>query len=238
MGRLSLVIRWLGSLPVGCACAAMVMAPSCKKDEKDIPIAPKARSQAIRGTESQIAVQQAADAASAAAPESPSPSAPLCRGPMDSEGPSVSGEGLSVLGAPGMALPPKTLEVGGGAWTWINFWAAWCVPCKEEIPRLRSWQQRLQQSGVRLRLEFVSLDDDRRQLEQFLRNPGTTELTRTYWLEEGDPREGWLEKAGMPTDPELPVQLLVGPQGKVRCVIQGAVEDSDWPRVAELFGPS
>jgi hypothetical protein len=91
---------------------------------------------------------------------------------------------------------------------------------------------------VRLRLQFVSLDDDRRQLEQFLKDPGETRLTSTYWLEEGEPREKWLVSAGMPADPELPVQLLVDPKGKARCIIQGAVDDSDWPRVAELFGPA
>lgn len=234
MGRLSSVTRFL--LTTGCTCW-LGMSISCNKDEKNLPIAPRARSQAIEGPVSQPAVPVTEQAPSAVLERPSAPRGPLCR-PMSAEGPTASGEGLGVLSAPGAALPPKNLELGGGAWTWVNFWAAWCAPCKEEIPRLRSWQKRLGQSGVRIRLEFVSLDDDRRQLENFLANPGATELRSTYWLEEGALRERWLERSGMPADPELPVQLLVGPDGKVRCVIQGAVEDSDWPRVAELFAPS
>ena len=201
-----------------------------------MPIAPKARSQAVQGSVTQAPSAPDPPPVPQLAPAKPR--APLCAGQMGTAGPDVSPEGLSVLSAPGTAPLPQRLEIGGGTWTWVNFWAAWCAPCKEEIPRLRSWQQRLGQSGVRLQLRFVSLDDDRRQLEQFLKDPGETKLDRTYWLQEGAQREKWLESAGLPADPELPVQLLVDPKGKARCIIQGAVDDADWPRVAELFGPA
>ncbi len=121
--------------------------------------------------------------------------------------------------------------MGGGKWTWVNFWAAWCVPCREEIPRLKAWEQRL---GARLRVEFVSIDDDQRQLEQFLNGQPSGGLRASFWLKEGKEREDWLLAAAVDPDPELPLHLLVDARGKVRCKVQGAVEDADFAAVQAL----
>jgi thiol-disulfide isomerase/thioredoxin len=128
----------------------------------------------------------------------------------------------------------ENLTPESGSWTWVNFWAAWCAPCKEEIPRLVGWEKRLDQAGRRLRVIFVSLDDDERQLMQFL--DGSSSLRSTYWLKEGRQREDWMIAAGLDPDPELPVHLLVDPEGKIRCRVQGAVEDSDYESLARLLG--
>ena len=130
----------------------------------------------------------------------------------------------------------KELQVGKGKWTWINFWAAWCVPCKEEIPRLKSWEQKLNQGGTPFRLVFVSLDDDPRQLQHVLKGAPADGLRSTYWLREGEEREDWLKAAGVDPDPELPAHLLVDPQGKIRCVVAGAVEDRDYAELTRLLG--
>ena len=142
---------------------------------------------------------------------------------------------ISRASSPGVAQPPKALPVGGGKWTWVNFWAAWCVPCKEEIPRLVSWAKKLNQSGIPFRLVFITLDDDARQLEQFLRGESAGGLQSTYWLREGEEREKWLKGVGWDSDPKLPAHLLVDPQGKLRCVIDGAVEDDDYGQVVGLL---
>lgn len=217
------------------AAAAVVSCNNGKK--KDPPIAPQARSQAIQGNPNAVVNEEPAATATAPRPTAVRKRGKLCTGPTG-QGATVSGDGLFVMAAPGSALPPEKMAVGRGRWTWINFWAAWCAPCKAEIPLLRSWEQRLNADGSKLDLVFVSLDDDQRQLEQFLANPGETELRGTYWLREGQEREKWLERAGASKDPELPVQLLVGPNGKVRCIIEGAVEPDDWPRVSELVSHS
>jgi hypothetical protein len=36
------------------------------------------------------------------------------------------------------------------------------------------------------------------------------------------------------SDPELPEQTLVDPEGRVRCFIEGAVEDGDYSEIASL----
>lgn len=125
------------------------------------------------------------------------------------------------------------LKPNNVGFTWINFWAAWCAPCKEEIPRLRNWERRLATADPPLAVVFVSLDDDARQLQAFLES--SPELRTTYWLREGRERDEWMAAAGLSPDPELPVHLLSDAQGKIRCTVQGAVEDADYPEVTRLL---
>src|SRR6185295_14675311 len=124
-----------------------------------------------------------------------------------------------------------------GRWTWVNLWAAWCVPCKEEMPRLQRFAQRLSQGGKEMSLAFVSLDDDERQLEQFLSAQSAEGVRSTYWLREGRERDDWLAGAGVGRDPSLPVQILVDPKGKIRCVVNGAVAEQDFGEIAAMVGP-
>ena len=131
---------------------------------------------------------------------------------------------------------PEGLSLGGG-YTWVNFWAAWCAPCKEEIPRLFRFQQELAKSSPGFKLDFVSLDDDERQLTGFLAGQPPSGLRRSFWLKEGKEREEWLKAAGLENDPALPFHLLFDPKGKLRCVVKGALEDSDLASLKALVGP-
>jgi thiol-disulfide isomerase/thioredoxin len=155
---------------------------------------------------------------------------PLCQGQLSGKGTPLPTAEISGAGEP---LPPERMETGGG-WTWVNFWAAWCVPCREEIPRLLSWQSKL--GPGKLRVAFVSLDDDARQLQDFLKAQPKAGLRATHWLHDGKEREEWLAEAGMDVDPELPAHLLVDPAGHVRCRVSGAIEDADFARVREIVG--
>ena len=128
---------------------------------------------------------------------------------------------------------PEALPLGGG-YTWVNFWAAWCKPCKEEIPRLLRFQQEVAKASPSFKLAFVSLDDDERQLSGFLAEQPPSGLRRTYWLKEGKEREEWLKTAGLEPDPDLPFHLLFDAKGKLRCVLKGALEDADLPSLKAL----
>lgn len=233
MGRLSSLVTafgergfrllgpvWLVAVQVGC------------EEKANPPTAPQARSQAVE-------VASAVQTTPAPTPPAQASAAPpkarsiLCahqlgQPPKDAPKSAVSRAGQ------GSSLPEK-IPVGHGAWTWINLWAAWCVPCREEMPRLKSWQAKLAGERAPLKVVFVSIDDDARQLDTFLGAQPETGIRSTYWLRDGHERAAWLKEAGFEGgDPELPAHVLVDPNGKVRCKQQGAIEDADYEEVVKI----
>lgn len=156
-----------------------------------------------------------------------------CAGQKERPGPKGA---MKTKAAPGATALPATVAFGAGKWVWLNFWAAWCGPCKEEMPRLLAWQDKLQKAGVLIDFAFVSLDDDERQLERFLDAQPAAGVRASYWLPEGAPRTTFLSSLGFKDTPELPVQALVSPDGQLACSIQGAVEDRDYDAIAAFVG--
>lgn len=83
---------------------------------------------------------------------------------------------MVLLGSPMATLPARTqsTEVGAatefrgldgtrhtlaelsGKPTVVNFWATWCIPCKEEMPRLQTLSERYEPKGVR----FIAISMD------------------------------------------------------------------------------
>jgi cytochrome c biogenesis protein CcmG/thiol:disulfide interchange protein DsbE len=49
----------------------------------------------------------------------------------------------------------------------VNFWAAWCVPCAEEVPQFVALQKKYQDQG--LQVIGFSVDDDAKELQSFYR---------------------------------------------------------------------
>jgi thiol-disulfide isomerase/thioredoxin len=156
----------------------------------------------------------------------------LCAGQKPRSAPKGTPKTAAAEGTP---APAATMPLGVGKWTWINLWAAWCGPCKEEMPRLLTWQKKLSDAGVMIDLTFVSLDDDERQMRRFLEAQPRDGVRATYWLPEGE-RSGWLGSINLKESPQLPLQILVAPSGQVACVIEGAVEDRDYPALASFVG--
>lgn len=226
MGRLPAVTRALGRGLVCLSLGAWILA--CKNQDTKPTSAPRERSQAIAGVPT-VAEEQP-EKAPEKAPASAEPTRrSLCPHASKSDK-ELPKKPLSREASSGSPSLPEDLGHRASV-TWINFWAAWCAPCKEEIPRLLRWQKEL---GPALDVVFISLDDDTRQLHRFLSMPGG--LTETYWLREGSERTDWMSGAGLPTDPELPLHLLVHRDGSIFCKVQGAVEDSDYPELSRIVG--
>ncbi len=209
---------------------ALTLVACDKSAEK--PTVTRERSQAV-------AAKGPADTATAAPAPAPSAApAPvkarkICDGELEKPPRDFPTALLSRAAAPGAAGVSAQIPVGHGKWTWVNLWAAWCVPCKHEIPTLLAWQKQL---AGKLAFAFVSLDDDQRQLEGFLGAQAAGGLKATWWLEDGKQRETWLGAAAVEEDPDLPVQLLVDPNGKIRCTIHGAIEDGDLAELRRIVG--
>ncbi len=205
--------------------------------------APKSRVQAVAATD-QPGASESTSAAQTTQPvaQTKKPRAALCDGQLDQPAerfaPKAPAEKRSASGESDLSADPfgttgdvKSAASKPGKWHWVNLWAAWCVPCKEELPLLFQWQKQL---AGQVQFTFVSLDDDERQLMDFLKSQPASGLRESYWLPDGELRKGWLEAMGFASDPELPMQLLIDPDGKLRCKVQGAVEPSDLATLEQI----
>jgi thiol-disulfide isomerase/thioredoxin len=138
---------------------------------------------------------------------------------------------LGHVEAPGEAALGEELPSGDGKWTWINVWAGWCEPCVEEIPLLHSWETKL---ADRLRVVFVSFVDDPRLAERFLKSQPKTGVRRSYHLLDLERRRSWLQSLGLADNALLPVQILLDPEGAIRCISQGRILAGNLPEVEAL----
>ncbi|HEU4535141.1 MAG TPA: TlpA disulfide reductase family protein, partial [Polyangiaceae bacterium] len=207
---------------------ALASLSACGDETKPPSPAVYARNEAVRAT-----APAATTAAPKAAPAAPGPPRRLC-----AEAPAAAGKPLPAL-KPERFEPPGSPPLGdklggGGRWLWVNLWAAWCGPCKEEIPRLRTWEAKLAALGTPISLAFISLDDDERQAKKFLDAQPAAGLRSSWWLPEGKARAGWLEAFKVRDPPQLPMHFFFDPQGGLRCQVAGAVEDSDFEQVRAL----
>lgn len=212
-------------LSAALACQLLALG-ACESPDKK-PTVTLERSQIVEAKPGDVAPTPAAvvPAVASSAPKTAAPRV-LCAGQMSGPGRAAPKKPISQNVASGESALPESLPLGGG-YTWVNFWAAWCAPCKEEIPRLFKFQQELAKTAPGFKLSFVSLDDDERQLSGFLSAQPPSGLRRSYWLKDGSEREEWLKAAGLESEPALPFHLLFDPKGKLRCVVKGALEDSD-----------
>jgi len=95
----------------------------------------------------------------------------------------------------------------------LNFWATWCTPCLEEMPRFAAWQKQYGSDG--LQVLGVSMDDGAEPVQRLVRKLGVN-----YPVLMGDEQLG-MQYGGILG---LPVTYLIDRKGQIRARFQGETD--------------
>lgn len=219
------------------ACAAALSLAACDEKKDAVPAAAGEGRRSDAVTTSKPTVQPA-PAAKAPEPHAEAPRAPraFCNEAPAAKGTKLPATKLLQLVGDGKPLAAARPTPPAKHWTWVNLWAAWCGPCREEIPRLKRWEKELAGSSTPIAIAFLSLDDDERQAQKFLDAQPPNGLRRSFWIGENEKeRAAWLATFGLKESPNLPVQLLFNPAGELACIVGGAVDDGDFEAVKKYL---
>ncbi|MDP7112366.1 MAG: hypothetical protein QGH45_10390 [Myxococcota bacterium] len=145
-----------------------------------------------------------------------------------------------VLAADGGGLTLSWPELDGEApaaadgWTWVSLWATWCGPCVEEVPLMRSWEEKLRGAGLPVAVEHVSVDASAEDLATYRgKHPDAPTGPRVADQAAVAP---WLTTLGLDEGAAIPIHLFVDPTQRVRCIRVGAVSASDYATVKRIVG--
>jgi thiol-disulfide isomerase/thioredoxin len=185
------------------------------------------------GRSEQVVTSATASASSSAASVAPEHVAP--RGPLCDR--SITGRILPKSSAAFVDSTGTVSDRPGIAWDgkrfhWVSFFASWCGPCKEEIPRIQRFAKKLEASGVPVDVQYVSIDDDLRQLTAFLAQQPEGGLKSAYWLKDGAPRNVWMASLKMKSEPPLPEHAIFDGRANLKCFVSGAIEEGDYAELA------
>ncbi len=110
----------------------------------------------------------------------------------------------------GQATPEgKTIKLSDlkGKYVLVDFWASWCVPCRQENPNIVKAYQQFKDKNFEILA--VSLDNDKASWEKAIKDDKLT------WLHISD-LKGWKnEVAGIYAIRAVPSNFLIDPQGKI-----------------------
>jgi thiol-disulfide isomerase/thioredoxin len=123
-------------------------------------------------------------------------------------------------------------DIRQGTWKWVNIWASWCKPCKEEMPMLAEF---LAKTREKVEVIFLSVDDDERELNAYMAKDGNALKGTFVWVEEPREREAFYRLLGLKESPALPVHILLDPTNQVRCVRLGTIDAKSLEEAREQF---
>jgi thiol-disulfide isomerase/thioredoxin len=101
----------------------------------------------------------------------------------------------------------------------VNFWATWCVPCREEFPSLSRLQERNRAAGLRVVGVSTDFEKQRKAVERFLaeRRPPFP----NYHRKKGGDDQDFIEAVDSSWGGELPFSVLYDRSGRKVRVFSG-----------------
>jgi cytochrome c biogenesis protein CcmG/thiol:disulfide interchange protein DsbE len=120
----------------------------------------------------------------------------------------------------------ESLRAYRGRWVLVNFWASWCIPCKEEAPALEEFQRR--HGGPKFTVVGIDSRD--------LTDDGRA-FVRGYDLSYPQLRDGDGDIAHDFGTTGVPENYLLDPSGKVRWLLRGPVDEEYLRTQVEPFLP-
>jgi peroxiredoxin len=156
----------------------------------------------------------------------PAPSEGLRPGQLAPEFTVARGDGTTFQLTDLDGRPVRLADLRGKA-VWINFWASWCPPCQSETPVLRDLAERYADRGlvvVGVSVQETNNDDvrayaERYQLGYTVAPDFSGDIFRLYRLY------------------ALPTQFFVGPDGGIRSVVLGAMNETSATAQIEAILP-
>ena len=136
--------------------------------------------------------------------------------------PAVVAQEPAVLELRDLAGQRVTLESLRGRIVVLNFWATWCVPCREEMPMLEKIQQEYAARGIVV--VGASADDEKtqQQIAPFLRK---NKLTFPIWV--GATTQ---DMESLALGAALPATAVIDREGRITGRIVGPLEEADLRR--------
>ena len=129
----------------------------------------------------------------------------------------ASGEPLPDVEFRTLTNEPYRLNALQGQVVMLNFWATYCIPCREEIPELNALQHELESQG--LRIVGASLDDSIEGVNQYQQE--VVKFDYPVLIGGSDAKVKFAQSV-------LPTTYLIDRQGRIRQKIIGARNKAGW----------
>jgi thiol-disulfide isomerase/thioredoxin len=110
----------------------------------------------------------------------------------------------------------------------VNFWATWCVPCREEFPDLSRLQKTLAPRGLRVIGISTDFASQKTQVEQFLADMNP--VFPNYRRKSGGDEQAFIEAVDPGWGGELPFSVLFAADGRKVKVLSGKRSYADYER--------
>ena len=122
------------------------------------------------------------------------------------------------LDAPGLQ---RTIAREKGRVVLLNFWATWCVPCREEFPELSRLQERHRAAGLTVVGVSIDFDGERASVEKFLAEQRPP--FANYRKKSGGDDEKFIDAVDPSWGGELPFSVLYDRAGRKVRVYSGSL---------------